>query len=249
MADLSDTDELRGQTPPREARMAAMYRRGVTMKKIGEQYGLSRERVRQILKLDGLTGKDGGQSVHRKAAAAICAEQPRRAELRLRERVLAKWGISVDVWREHNQANGLLRAFGQQRDSAKKRGIQWCLTFAQWLDFWRASGKLDLRGRGTGKYVMARDGGRGPYAIGNISAQLYEENCRAARTNNPDSTRANGCGNLGRGRGWTFTRGGYQVMVGPKYIGRFLTQGEAEAAYRDACRNHRSIVYLSGGAH
>ena len=33
-------------------------------------------------------------------------------------------------------------------------------------------------------------------------------------------------------RGWTFTRNGYQVMVGGKYIGRFTSEKEAEDSYK-----------------
>ena len=33
-------------------------------------------------------------------------------------------------------------------------------------------------------------------------------------------------------RGWTFVQNGYQVMVSGKYIGRFSSEKEAEAAYK-----------------
>lgn len=76
-------------------------------------------------------------------------------------------------------------AYCKQKAAAKLRGIPWEFCFATWEKFWIESGKLDVRGRGKGKYVMARHGDTGPYSPGNVKAIPHEENSREARDNGP----------------------------------------------------------------
>jgi hypothetical protein len=68
-----------------------------------------------------------------------------------------------------------------QRSDAKRRGILFLLTFDEWFGIWKESGKLAQRGNVTGRYVMARFGDRGPYAVGNVRIILFEENAREYR--------------------------------------------------------------------
>jgi len=69
-------------------------------------------------------------------------------------------------------------AFYHQRRHSEVRGIAWKLTFPAWLEIWTRSGKAHLRGRGAGKYVMARYGDRGPYTVSNVSIVRWEVNAR-----------------------------------------------------------------------
>ena len=66
--------------------------------------------------------------------------------------------------------------FGYQRRSAKGRGIDFELTYEEWLDIWMSSGFAHLRGKGTGTYCMARHNDIGPYAVGNVSIITFEQN-------------------------------------------------------------------------
>lgn len=82
----------------------------------------------------------------------------------------AKWikryGFPYAVMREF-QAQRLTHAWHAQRRTARLRGIEWKLDFKTWITIWQTSGKLHLRGRGNGKYVMSRvldAGGAGPCA-------------------------------------------------------------------------------------
>jgi hypothetical protein len=59
---------------------------------------------------------------------------------------------------------------------AVQRGIPFLMTFEQWWSIWQQSGNWHERGRGNGKYVMARFADRGPYAVGNVKIILWEEN-------------------------------------------------------------------------
>lgn len=62
--------------------------------------------------------------------------------------------------------NPHFRTFLGHRANALYQGRGFELTFEQWLSIWKKSGHLHERGRGRGKYVMARFGDRGPYAVG-----------------------------------------------------------------------------------
>lgn len=72
-------------------------------------------------------------------------------------------------------------AFEGQRAQAKFRGIEWRITLDEWLLIWMESGKWEQRGRGEGKYVMARFGDLGPYAAGNVKIILATENLSEAQ--------------------------------------------------------------------
>lgn len=74
--------------------------------------------------------------------------------------------------------SGARTAFLRQRASAFHRGVGWALTFEEWVGIWLDSGKWWERGRGRGKYVMARTGDRGPYKVGNVRIDLHENNAR-----------------------------------------------------------------------
>jgi hypothetical protein len=68
------------------------------------------------------------------------------------------------------------RAFTQQRNSAKARGISWELTFEQWVEWWGED--LPRRGRGRHNLQMQRPCDSGPYALGNIRKGTPRENQR-----------------------------------------------------------------------
>lgn len=59
---------------PQEAEMIEQYRRGLTLQAIGEKYGVSRERVRQVMRYHGVPSRDGGNSVRAAARRAIWGE-------------------------------------------------------------------------------------------------------------------------------------------------------------------------------
>jgi hypothetical protein len=72
--------------------------------------------------------------------------------------------------------NKLKRYFYNQRDSAKRRGISFELSYIEWLDIWESSKKLEQRGRGKGKYCMMRNNDIGSYSKENVKIGLFEQN-------------------------------------------------------------------------
>lgn len=160
----------------RELAMVAAYRGGKTLQQIGTEYGLTRERVRQIVARHGLSGADGGARVARQKAAALV--EPARDQDALR-----KYGCSAAQYRDIRAAHGRpVAAFRKQRSNAVNRGIAWDLTLLQWWAIWQQSGHWRDRGSGAGRYCMARHGDIGPYSEGNVSIVPTEVNARDART-------------------------------------------------------------------
>ena len=76
-----------------------------------------------------------------------------------------------------------LENFRWQRQSAKGRGIEFDMTFGEWLNFW--GDDIDRRGKGKGCLVMARYNDTGPYKIGNVSKLEYGQNVRDAQLGVP----------------------------------------------------------------
>ena len=79
---------------------------------------------------------------------------------------------------------------GQQSHS-KSRGIEFNLTFEEWLDIWLDSGYWHLRGKGKGKYVMSRIGDTGPYSLENVFIQSNSDNVIQAQRGRRNSLESN----------------------------------------------------------
>lgn len=74
--------------------------------------------------------------------------------------------------------NPFLKAYTQQKSNAKRRGVEFVITYEEWEQVWLDSGKWELRGKGIGKYCMCRYNDEGPYAIGNVFIDLSSSNVR-----------------------------------------------------------------------
>ena len=162
----------------RELEMYKMMTEGNSFHDIGLKYGVSRERIRQIFdRTFGMTAKDCARyknSTARKIERKILYRE--EIANRKEQRYSKIFGCSVDVL---NQINGrpFIRDSGKNscpaskyyshKFNASKRGIEWDMTFPEWWNIWRESGKWSFRGRGYG-YVMARYGDSGAYKVGNV---------------------------------------------------------------------------------
>jgi hypothetical protein len=151
--------------------MEALYRSGITLQAIGDEYGISRERVRQLLtKHRGIDRNFGGQ----RAVALGKAKDAHTLRIRKRdEHAQRLFGCSYDLAVEINGGCALWRkkntvaiAYLDQKRNAGPRGIEWRFTLPEWWAVWLESGKFDQRGRAG--YVMARHGDSGPYSPENV---------------------------------------------------------------------------------
>lgn len=64
--------------------------------------------------------------------------------------------------------------FANQRSGAKSRGIEWKLTFDEWVKWW--GDDIHNRGRGHNSLQMQRYLDQGAYEIGNIKKGVPKEN-------------------------------------------------------------------------
>jgi len=68
------------------------------------------------------------------------------------------------------------RQFGTQKWCAGRRGIDWKMSFEEWIKIWKDSGHYEQRGPYKGQFVMSRVGDQGPYEIGNVYINTCEGN-------------------------------------------------------------------------
>jgi hypothetical protein len=111
-----------------------------------------------------------------------------------------------------------------QRSQAKRRGIEWQLTFEDWFAIWTESGHWEERGKRAGCYCMARHGDTGPYAVGNVSIITVEQN---SSEGNRVADLPLGVSRIGKFR----FRANRRVNGRKTYLGSFATPEEAHAAY------------------
>lgn len=134
----------------RNQRMAELYKQGSTLQEIGQLYGITRERVRQILLADhGLRGNDGG--------ASLTAALERAARLnKMEARYQRKYGCSRADYRAIRKAGGT-RPFTELKRNAANAGYKVELKLFQWWTLWQESGHWNDRGRGYGYWLFRPD--------------------------------------------------------------------------------------------
>lgn len=110
-----------------------------------------------------------------KSKAAV--RNGRKAAAASHRRYEAEWDdLRTMSGLSHCALIGIKKKFRVQRADAKRRGIDFGLSFKQWLLLWARSGRLDERGTRAGQYVMARKGDRGSYSVGNVEIILASKN-------------------------------------------------------------------------
>lgn len=161
--------------------MAALYRSGCTLQEVGDRFGVSRERVRQVIR--GRFGLD----VHLRGREDRSREKRKKAESARNSRLLAKYGCTaeqytklLEIGRQMTEAGVPFGrtptgAWHSQRRTAMRRKITWEISLWDWWTVWQASGKWEQRGRGRG-YMMCRKGDQGSYAIGNVYIETGSHN-------------------------------------------------------------------------
>lgn len=233
-------------TTDRIAAMAAMYRDGQTLHEIGAAFGVTRQRVQQLLSRRGVTAADGGLAVR------TSAERASRAAARDR-RYLKKWGHDYAAHQallrlgREQMRRGVTRertpigAFINQRSNASHRGIEWQLLLADWWRIWSESGHWCDRGRGRGKFVMSRRGDVGPYAAWNVFIQLATLN----NSDRPSKKSRLPIGVCAHRRNGVMT-GRYiasaMIKGRNRTLGYFSTIEEASAAYQRACAKQQEAA-------
>ena len=98
-------------------------------------------------------------------------DKKREYHRRYRAANRAKENARTALWRaSHPQ----LVAYNQQRNHAKRRGIPFLLSYAEWIEWWGED--YAQRGRGIDALCMARMGDTGSYELGNIYKTTNSQN-------------------------------------------------------------------------
>ena len=163
----------KAESKARNELIKSAYQAGQTMKAIGENHGITYERVRQVLLKFNITG---GQR-----RARTKEEKEYEHEIKTRKRILLTWGCTLE---QYNYLRGMnkdytktpIYKFISQRNGAKKRGIEFYLTLWEWWLIWKESGKYQKRGRCYGEYVMCRNMDEGAYEVGNVFIATCSDN-------------------------------------------------------------------------
>lgn len=139
--------------------MIDLYKSGKTLAEIGQEAGVSRQRVHQIFKKNGVTSAGNGARVRPSAKKLAQAANLVQRTARIR----ASWDLSLDEYDAHVAQYGSstgtdspMRRYIEQRRNAKITNVAWEFTFKTWWALWEQSGKWEERG--VGKYVLGRQG-------------------------------------------------------------------------------------------
>lgn len=66
--------------------------------------------------------------------------------------------------------------YSEHKRYARQRGVEFLISFKDWLAIWQESGHWEKRGNRHGAYVMCRVGDEGPYAANNVFIGKFERN-------------------------------------------------------------------------
>lgn len=83
-----------------------------------------------------------------------------------------------DALREHDPSliKDMEERYKEHKRHAAERGIEFKISFSEWVFVWQSSGKYNKRGRRKHEYCMARFGDTGPYAIWNVEIITSSKN-------------------------------------------------------------------------
>ena len=168
----------------RREKIIALFKDGISLRNIAMRFGITYERVRQILRKAGVSPEEGG------GKKIIALKRMAKEEARDR-RYVAKWGCTFDDFKKiakygreamRNDVGGSLRmpttAFAEQRRNAKQQGVEWDpnFKFYDWWRLWHLSGRWTERRQGL--YGMVRIDTKKPISKGNVMIDIISRPVR-----------------------------------------------------------------------
>jgi DNA-binding CsgD family transcriptional regulator len=179
-----NTAETTISAASRELAMCEMYRAGRTLQQIGDVFGVTRERVRQLIRPMGVARKDGGRA--QAVAAAKRARQDRLAAAR-EAKAMRTYGCGYAEAKRLNfgmqfaDIGSPAYAYMRDRCNHTRHGGIFALTFPQWISLFESAGGIWNRGRFAGGLVLGRIDKSGDFVMGNVHVITLDENCRDTR--------------------------------------------------------------------
>lgn len=168
--------------------MVMAWHSGKTLEDVGTMFNVTRERVRQIIEVAKALGVIDPSTVGGESKSVIVREREIRAakKRRFEKTVQQTFGVDAEtfvrlndgkqVWRGKNQSRSRANIYFMQRRAALLNGSEWNLNFAQWCAAWdEQPWKWRARGRGHGKYALARLDSSKPFEVGNIALLRAEQ--------------------------------------------------------------------------
>ena len=158
------------KTNPRIKRMTSKYLSGISYAQIGIDEGISRERVRQLLK-PFVNSKDGGRYLAGKKAK-------KERLLEREERYKERFGCSFEEYKKIPV--DIRRAYTVFCQNQRRFGKTVNLTLIDWYTTWEESGKWSLHGRN--KFVMAVTSTTNIVTINDIKVMEFGQRIREAKS-------------------------------------------------------------------
>lgn len=165
--------------------LAFAWQNGKTLEEIGNLIGVTRERVRQILAKAEQLGVIDPNHVGGYRMSRLAREQESKAVKvrRWTRKIELTFGCGPEEFIRCNQGarvwkgpqNTWAKSYYMQKRSAPSYGNVWNLSFPDWCNVWEESGKWNARGRGRGKFALARLDSSKPFEIGNVKIMKGED--------------------------------------------------------------------------
>ena len=151
-----------------------------TLEEIGVYFGLTRERIRQRLKRQGITRKHGGFSARAKSFGVLRAQALQKHR---EKRCQKKWGVTLEEYsRIHaalvpQHASKIKRIYTALFKKTQSFHVPWIINLAEFTNFIQPH----IQSHGRGQLVVFLKDKTLPYTIDNIEVTTCQESARRSR--------------------------------------------------------------------
>lgn len=154
----------------RNVSMVSMYRQGMTLQEIGDRYGLTRERVRQIVSREGITSKEGGKTVQvkeKKMIQSVIDGEERKKRQAVKNVKHAQWvvehlGDTIETIEAaglpHTRESLVCKSYVAIRMAHFYQNQKTYLRYLDWVKIWEDSGHFSrISGPNRGWCLVRQD--------------------------------------------------------------------------------------------